>query len=233
MPQLNRHRRLWIYLPPSYSSTKNKYPVIYMHDGQNVFDDSSSYAGEWGVDETIDTLGPQTQECIVVAIDHGGDKRINEYSPYDMAKFGKGEGNAYVEFIVKTLKPYIQKHYRVKRGRKHQAIAGSSMGGLISFYAMLKYPKAFGSAGVFSPAFWIVPQLSEAISAKASRVKGKIYFYAGKQESEGMVPDMLAVFGQMSTFSKAKMTTVIRTGGTHSERQWRQEFPLFYNWLMQ
>jgi predicted alpha/beta superfamily hydrolase len=207
--------------------------VLYMHDGQNVFDDSTSFSGEWGVDEALDTLGPQTGECIVVAIDHGGDKRLNEYSPYDMAKYGKGEGDLYVDFIVKTLKPYIQKHYRVKRCRKHRFIAGSSMGGLISFYAMLKYPKVFGGAGVFSPAFWIVPQLKNAIAAKAKHVKGRIYFYAGKDESESMVPDMMAVFGAMSRLSKAKMTTVIRTGGQHNEARWRQEFPLFYKWLMQ
>lgn len=232
MPQLNRYRRIWVYLPPGYASSHKKYPVLYMHDGQNIFDDSTSYSGEWGVDETLDTLGPQTKECIVVAIDHGGDKRINEYSPFDMEKWGKGEGDQYVDFLVKTVKPYIRKKYRTKRCRKHQFIAGSSMGGLISFYAMLKYPKEFGGAGVFSPAFWIVPQLKEVIPSKAKAVRGKIYFYAGKAESEGMVPDLLAVFMQMSKNSKAKMTTVIRTEGAHNEAHWRQEFPLFYKWLM-
>lgn len=229
MPQLNRHRRIWIYLPEHYASSRKKYPVLYMHDGQNVFDDATSYAGEWGVDETLDA---QTGECIVVAIDNGGDKRMNEYAPYDMEKWGKGEGDAYIDFIVKTLKPYIQKHYRVRRGHKHQFIAGSSMGGLISFYAMLKYPKAFGGAGVFSPAFWVAPQLKDAIETHAKHVKGKIYFYAGKEESARMVPDMLAVLEQMSKHSKAKMETVIRSEGQHSESRWRQEFPLFYNWLM-
>jgi len=232
MPQLNRHRRIWIYLPESYATSHKKYPVLYMHDGQNVFDETTAFAGEWGVDETLDTLGLQTDECIVVAIDHGGEKRINEYSPFDMEKYGKGEGDAYLDFIVKTLKPYIQKHYRVKKNRKHRFIAGSSMGGLISFYAMLKYPKAFGGAGVFSPSFWIAPSLHDVIAARAKHVKGKIYFYTGKEESESMVPDMLSVFGQMSRRSKAKMTTIIRTGGQHNETRWRQEFPLFYKWLM-
>lgn len=232
MPQLNRYRRIWIYLPASYATAHKKYPVLYMHDGQNVFDDSTAYAGEWGVDEALDTLGLQTGESIVVAVAHGGDKRVNEYAPFNMEKYGTGEGDAYVDFIVKTLKPYIKKHYRVKKCRKHQAIAGSSMGGLISFYALLKYPKAFGSAGVFSPAFWIVPQLKDAIATKGKHVKGRIYFYAGKEESESMVPDLMAVFGQMSRTSKARLTTVIRTGGQHNEARWRQEFPLFYKWLL-
>ena len=233
MPQLGRHRRVWVYLPESYGASRKKYPVLYMHDGQNVFDAATSFSGEWGVDEALDTLGPQVGETIVVAIDNGGDKRLNEYAPYDMEKYGKGEGDQYVDFIVKTLKPYIEKNFRVKKCRKHRFIAGSSMGGLISFYAMLKYPKTFGGAGVFSPAFWIVPQLKEGLAEKARKVKGKIYFFAGKQESESMVPDMLAVFEQMNQHSKATMTSVIRTEGKHAEATWRQEFPLFYKWLME
>jgi predicted alpha/beta superfamily hydrolase len=150
-----------------------------------------------------------------------------------MEKWGKGEGDAYVDFLVKTLVPRIRKTYRVKRGRKHRLIAGSSMGGLISFYALLKYPKAFGGAGVFSPAFWIAPQLKEAIPAKSKKVKSKIYFYAGKAESESMVPQLLQIFELMNHHSKAQMTTVIRTEGQHNEARWRQEFPLFYRWLMQ
>jgi predicted alpha/beta superfamily hydrolase len=232
MPQLKRYRRVWIYLPESYAASRKKYPVLYMHDGQNVFDDTTAYSGEWGVDEALDTLGAQTGERIVVAVDHGGATRLNEYAPFDMEKYGRGEGDAYVDFIVKTLKPYIQKHYRTKKCRKHQAIAGSSMGGLISLHALLKYPKAFGGAGVFSPAFWIAPQLKDAIATRGKRVRSRIYFYAGKEESESMVPDLMAVFGQLNQTSKAKMTMVIRTGGQHNEARWRQEFPLFYKWLM-
>ncbi|HVG40523.1 MAG TPA: alpha/beta hydrolase-fold protein [Chitinophagaceae bacterium] len=232
IPQLNRYRRIWVYLPPNYTTSHKKYPVLYMHDGQNLFDDLTSFSGEWGIDETLDTLSLNTKECIVVGIDNGGDKRLNEYSPYNMERFGKGEGDQYVDFLVKTLKPYIDKKYRTKKCRKHRFIAGSSMGGLISFYAILKYPKVFGGAGVFSPAFWIVPGLKTGMEERGKKIKGKIYFYAGMQESETMVPDMLAVFAQMNTISKAKMTTVIRSEGKHNEQTWRKEFPLFYKWIM-
>lgn len=231
MPQLNRHRRIWIYLPESYKTAKKKYPVLYMQDGQNVFDNATSGFGEWGVDEALDTLGPKNKEIIVVAVDHGGDKRLNEYSPYDMEKYGKGEGGKYVDFLVKTLKPFIDKQYRTKKDGKNTFIAGSSMGGLISFYAILKYPNVFGGAGVFSPAFWITPQLKNIDPQKAKKVKGKIFFYAGQKESETMVPDMLDVFEQMRNYSKAKMETVIRAEGKHNEPSWRAEFPLFYKWL--
>lgn len=232
IPQLDRYRRIWIYLPENYQASKKMYPVLYMQDGQNVFDDATSGFGEWGVDEALDSLGAKHKEIIVVAIDNGGDKRLNEYSPYDMEKYGKGEGDQYVDFLVQTLKPFIDKHYRTKKDERNTFVAGSSMGGLISFYAILKYPEVFGGAGTFSPAFWITPQLKNIDPQKAKKVKGKIYFYAGGQESETMVPDMLYVFEQMKKYSKAKMQTVIRAEGKHNEPTWRDEFPLFYQWII-
>ncbi|HVK97755.1 MAG TPA: alpha/beta hydrolase-fold protein, partial [Flavisolibacter sp.] len=210
IPQLNRSRRIWIYLPDSYCNTKKFYPVLYMQDGQNVFDEASSFSGEWGVDETLNAMRNEVGELIVVAIDNGGERRINEYSPFDMEEHGKGEGDAYVNFLVQILIPYINKHYRTKRSNKNTFIAGSSMGGLISLYAILKYPNKFGAAGVFSPALWIAPQINEYAASRASKVNGRIYFFAGQQESESMVPDMLAIFNVLNEKSKADMKTVIR-----------------------
>jgi predicted alpha/beta superfamily hydrolase len=240
IPQLNRTRRVWVYLPSSYNSSTKKYPVLYMHDGQNVFDDATSFSGEWGVDEAIDTLGSKTKECIVVGIDNGGDKRLNEYCPYDFNlngiaannKSNVGEGGKYVDFLVKTLKPFIDKKYRTLKDSKNTFTAGSSMGGLISMYAVLKYPNVFGGAGVFSPAFWVGPKIFDDIKAKGKKVKAKIYFYAGDEEGESMVPMTIRAFNEMHRVSKSKMAEVIRAGGKHNESRWRIEFPLFYEWLM-
>jgi len=239
IPKLNRTRRIWVYVPPTYTSSGKKYPVLYMHDGQNVFDDATSFSGEWGIDEAIDTLGLKIKECIVVGIDNGGNKRLNEYCPYDFDLkgipannvSGKGEGNLYVEFLVKTLKPFIDKKYRTLKDAKNTFVAGSSMGGLISMYAILKYPKIFGGAGVFSPAFWVGPKIFDDIKAKGKKVKGKIYFYAGDEEGETMVPMTLRAFNEMHRVSASKMCEVIRAGGKHNEQRWRIEFPLFYEWL--
>jgi len=140
IPQLKRYRRIWIYLPPNYNIAKKHFPVLYMHDGQNLFDDATSYSGEWGVDEYLDsifTLGKK--EVIVVGIDNGLSKRMNEYNPYSFQQFGKGEGDKYVDFLVRTLKPFIDKHYKTLADKKNTYIAGSSIGGLISLYAVLKY----------------------------------------------------------------------------------------------
>jgi predicted alpha/beta superfamily hydrolase len=230
IPQLNRTRPVWIYLPASYAQDKKKrYPVIYMHDGQNVFDAATSYAGEWGVDEYLDST---KKEFIVVAIAHGDEKRMTEYNPYNHGETGKGEGYRYLEFIAKTLKPYIDKSYRTKSDKAHTSIAGSSMGGLISFYAVLKYPNIFGTAGVFSPSFWITNSaVYKDVKALGKKINSNIYFYAGKEEGDGMVTDMLKVFGQLSTVSKSRMTSVIRDGARHNEAAWRKELPSFFEWM--
>ncbi len=239
IPSLQRTRRVWIYLPACYDSCDKRFPVLYMHDGQNLFDNATSYSGEWGIDEYLDTLGSHDNHCIVVAVDHGGNKRLNEYCPYDfelkgigaMSQSNKGEGKEYVDFLVKTLKPYIDKNYRTAKSKENTAIAGSSMGGLISLYAVLKYPKIFGAAGIFSPAFWVAPGIFDDIHLSGKKVRSKIYFYAGKLEGETMVPDMLKAYEQMSKVSKAKMQAVIRDNGQHNEPTWRREFPLFYQWI--
>ena len=241
IPSLQRTRRVWVYLPACYDSCNRRFPVIYMHDGQNLFDNATSYSGEWGIDEYLDTLGSHDNHCIVVAVDHGGNKRLNEYCPYDfelkgigaMSQSNKGEGKKYVDFLVKTLKPYIDKNYRTARSKDNTAIAGSSMGGLISMYAVLKYPKVFGAAGIFSPAFWVAPGIFNEINMSGKKVRSKIYFYAGKLEGETMVPDMLKAYERMSKVSKAKMQAVIRDNGQHNEPTWRREFPLFYQWINQ
>ena len=240
IPQLKRTRRIWIYVPPTYNTSNKKYPVLYMHDGQNVFDDATSFSGEWGVDEAIDTLGLKLKECIVVGIDNGGSERLSEYSPYDFQwKTANSDtkivavGDKYLEFLVKTLKPFIDKKYRTLRDKKNTYTAGSSMGGLISMYAVLKYPKVFGGAGVFSPAFWTAPKIFDEMKAKGKKVNAKIYFYAGDDEGESMVPMTLRAFNEMHRVSKSKMCEVIRAGGKHNEPRWRMEFPLFYRWLME
>jgi predicted alpha/beta superfamily hydrolase len=218
-------------LPSDYSGSKKNYPVLYMHDGQNVFDDLTSFAGEWNVDETLDSIGKHSEEMIVIAIDHGGSKRINEYCPYDMEKFGEGEGDKYVDFLVKTLKPFIDKNYRTLKNKRNTFIAGSSMGGLISMYAILKYPRVFGGAGIFSPAFSVGPKIYDDIEANGARVNSKIYFYCGAEEGETMVPDTERAFSEMRKVSKSKMVCIVRQDGKHSESVWKEEFLLFYLWL--
>ncbi len=232
MPQLNRRRRIWIYLPEQYVASKKTYPVMYMHDGQNVFDEFTSGFGEWGVDECLDTLIAKGKPpCIVVGIDNGP-QRFNEYNPYDNERFGNGEGDLYVDFIVHTLKPYIDKHYRTIPLKENTIIAGSSMGGLISYYAMLKYPAVFGKAGVFSPAFWTAPEIKNLTDSLAKKLNGKLFFYMGGQEGGSYVQDMKDVMEKAGTVSSAMIYAVIDPGASHNEQAWRKWFAEFYNWIM-
>ncbi len=232
IPQLSRQRTVQIYLPKDYQSSSKKYPVIYMQDGQNLYNKMESKPNCWYVDSLLATL-PADKQAIIVGVNHGEKYRLTEYNPYD-SRFGKGEGVAYTEFIVKTLKPFIDKHYRTKPDAKHTAIVGSSMGGLISMYAAVKYTDIFGTAGVFSPSFWIAPQIyTDALNQKIS-AKSKFFLACG--DAEG---NEVAYVNKMDSVLRSKgfglsnvPNVLVLKNANHNEQQWRAEFPIFYEWFI-
>ncbi|GAA3996281.1 alpha/beta hydrolase-fold protein [Hymenobacter fastidiosus] len=238
IPQLGRTRRVWLYLPEGYlANPTSRYPVLYMHDGQNVFDACTSFSGEWGVDETLKQLQQQGLDatgCIVVAIDNGGGQRLNEYSPWNNPQYGGGQGDQYVDFLVQTLKPYIDTNYRTLTGREYTGIAGSSMGGLISTYAALKYPSVFSKVGVFSPAFWFAEQpLFQYVQQHPANPDTKFYFVSGTTESQTMVPLMQAMRDALQSggVPAANLSYNPRPDGQHAEWFWKREFAAAYQWL--
>ncbi|MBI5958142.1 MAG: alpha/beta hydrolase, partial [Chloroflexi bacterium] len=153
-PQLDNQRRLFVYLPPSYGQTGRRYPVVYMHDGQNLFDAALSFSGEWQVDETLEALSAEGIEAIVVGIPNLDGEitgaRLDEYGPFPSVLRGGrgGRGAEYVAFIADTVKPLIDADFRTLPDRDHTSTAGSSMGGLISLYAFFARPEVFSRAGV-------------------------------------------------------------------------------------
>lgn len=229
IPQLKRTRRIWIYLPESYATNQKRYPVIYMQDGQNLFDVLTAPYGEWGVDEMMDSVrfGKQT---IIVGIDHGGNTRLTEYNPYT-SRFGKGEGDAYVDFMVQRLKPYIDSVFRTRPQREFTSVVGSSMGGLISFYAATKYPQVFGGAGVFSPSFWLTPDLKQDVVLKKSNFKPAFYFVCGELESEKMVSDMKEIAETVVQNGNKKVFVKTVKDGRHNESFWNKEIYDCLMWL--
>ncbi|PWA07119.1 alpha/beta hydrolase [Flavobacterium laiguense] len=232
-PQLKTKRKIWLYLPKNYENSTKKYPVIYMHDAQNLFDAKTSFAGEWNVDEKLDSLNAQ---IIVVGIENGGEKRLEELTPYKNEQYGGGNAGKYLEFIVNTLKPEIDKKYRTKPNAKNTTIIGSSLGGLTSFYAVIKYPEVFGKAGVFSPAFWINRKEINEYMANSKKLKAKIYLLCGDSEGDDdiMVKDLnhieyLLNLNRCYCFHLNKK--VIVKGGQHNEKLWRDGFIDAILWL--
>ena len=230
--QLGYAKKIWIYLPKNYELTKKKYPVIYMHDAQNLFDATTSFVGEWNVDEKLDSLNAQV---IIVGIEHGNEKRMEELTPYKNAKYGGGNADNYLDFIVKTLKPEIDKKYRTKTNTRNTGIMGSSLGGLVSYYAILKYPEVFGKAGVFSPAFWFNRKEIIALTEKTLKLKTKIYFLCGDNEGDADVIADLNKIDDLVSEKRCECKNLTKKkivkGGQHNEKLWREGFVKAYLWL--
>lgn len=241
MKELGRKRRIWIYLPKGYVQSPKRYPVLYMHDAQNLFNEQTSAFGEWGVDECLDSLQRIThKECIVVGIDHGGDKRMDEYCPYPYSIKGplyppdhQGEGQGYAAFIANTLKPYIDSKYRTKPEREHSYVAGSSMGALITSYIAFKYPTLFSGFGIFSPSYWVAPRIYADAEKAPTEKAARYYLYVGGKEQPSIVSaveKMDIALGKQKRFEIEKTVSPL---ADHNEAAWRAAFPAFYLWLME
>ncbi|UNY97557.1 alpha/beta hydrolase-fold protein [Zhouia spongiae] len=230
-PQLKTSKRIWIYLPKSYKNSNKRYPVIYMHDAQNLFDINTSYAGEWHIDESLDELNA---EVIVVGIEHGNKKRIDELTPFEHPDYKGGKGKDYLDFIVETVKPHIDLAFRTLPDRKHTTIFGSSLGGLISFYALFEYNNTFGQAGVFSPSFWYSDKIFLMVENLKTLPDVKIYLATGADEGENMVPDqekMVSLLLKKKLPSKNIKHYIVKNQ-KHNESFWGKEFTKAYKWLL-
>lgn len=234
-PQLNNHRDILVYLPPSYWHSDRRYPVIYMQDGQNLFDAYTSYAGEWGVDKTLNVLAQEGLEAIAVGIPNMGEARIAEYTPYLGGHFRTVRGDAYIHFIMDTLKPLLDNDFRTQPDARHTGIIGSSMGGLISLYGYLAYPWTFGLCAAMSPSLWI------ARSAVLDHVNhmglrdGRIYIDVGTREIPGRTGRSNATADSVSLLrdelkkvgytSGKNLKYVKDKDGEHSEACWARRLP--------
>lgn len=235
IPNLNTiSHKVWVYLPPNYSKTTKKYPVIYMHDGQNLFDNATSYIGEWEVDEILNNLYKNTGKgFIIVGIENGGTERIHEYTPWKNEKYGGGKGAVYIDFIVNTLKPYIDATYRTKSQQKYTGLIGSSLGGLISYYGGLKYPTVFGKIGALSTSFWFSNKVEDFTKEYGNQKNVKLFLLVGGQEGEDMVSgtNRMKKLLLKTGFKKKHLKAKINPEGKHSEAFWKSEFLKVIAWL--
>ena len=232
-------RRIIIYLPPDYYTNPTKhYSVLYMHDGQNIFEQGPF--GSWNMQVALHELYNAGKNVgIVVGIDNGPG-RLKEYAPFPNANYENGiaQGDAYLQAIKDNVIPYVNANYRTLSGRENTGICGSSMGGLISYYAALKEESVFGRIGVISPSFWFCKNdLSAYLANWTSNFKAntRIYFICGDNEGESTVPDMQNFYSDTKAkqFEEVNLKQEIVTGGAHNEAAWSQQIGRVYAFLFQ
>jgi predicted alpha/beta superfamily hydrolase len=236
MDGLDRTRTVRLYLPPNYQQSTEHYPVVYMHDGQNLFDQKTAFAGEWQVDETLNHLATeQGLQLIVVGIDNGGELRMNELSPWENKRFGEAQGKQYMDFVVDVVKPYIDSNFRTQPARQHTAIMGSSMGGLISHYAIHAYPNTFSKAGIFSPSYWYSTDVFLFSRVKKAQLDARLYVMYGDQEGDGMIADTDKMQRQLKQQGHPRQNMLFKrvADGEHNEQLWRNEFSQAIQWLFE
>jgi predicted alpha/beta superfamily hydrolase len=235
IPQLDRRRRIWVYLPPDYDEEDQNYPVLYVHDGQNCFDATTAFAGEWEMDETLNDLADAGElELIVVGIDNGGANRIDEYSPWVNPQYGGGQGEAYIDFLSETLKPHIDSTFRTLPDPVNTGILGSSLGGLISHYGALARPDIFGKSGVFSPSFWFAEDSVYSFGHMNGNIdEHRMYLLAGALEGGDVPGDTQQMIDTMAAagFPLENAALVIDANGEHNEAFWSRKFKEAVTWL--
>ncbi|MGH7511843.1 MAG: alpha/beta hydrolase [Gemmatimonadales bacterium] len=235
-PELENRRDVLVYLPPSYHGRRRSYPVLYMHDGQNLFDPDTSFAGEWGVGRILDAAARRGLEAIVVGVPNMGAERLDEYSPFhDPGAGGGGHGAAYAAFLATTLKPLVDGRFRTRPSRDSTLILGSSMGGLISLYALFRHPDVFGAVGALSPSLWFGAGAIFAEVDRAPLVPARIYLDIGTLEGA----EHVANARRMRDLLQAKgyrpgrdLRWLESRCGRHDERSWGRRFARALPWLL-
>lgn len=238
---LDNFRNIRVYLPPSYDKVaEREYPVLYIHDGQNVFSAENSYSGQsWQLHKTTDALIKHNliEEIIIVAVDNMEEKRLSEYAHEDGSFKGepvKGRGEQYQAFIIEELIPFIKENFRVKLGADNTALMGSSMGGLITFNMGLKRPDLFAKLALMSPSFWWgnSSPLQKLNSYDFSELKSKIWLDTGDSEGSFMaladreIDKLLAIRKN----TPVEIFYYLAPDAAHSEEAWanRVYCPLLY-----
>lgn len=239
---LNRERTITVLLPDDYHATDTRYPVVYLHDAQNLFDDATAFGGQsWRIQNHVNL--PDLPQAIIVAIDNS-EFRLEEYSPFPISDYGRSltsdreigqvQGIEYIAWLATGLKPAIDMLYRTLPEAEHTAIVGSSMGGLISLYAGVAYPDIFANLGVLSPAFWFCKHaIAEFVDRHPLPATSRVFMSVGTHEGGGIAHDedylidAIEMKGLISNQDCA-LEFMIIPDGKHHESAWE---PLTAKWL--
>ncbi|MDO5655014.1 MAG: alpha/beta hydrolase-fold protein [Flavobacteriaceae bacterium] len=228
---LNRKVKIWVYLPPDYLKSEGKLPVLYMHDGQNLFHPELSFAGEWQVDESLDELFQENGfQLVVIGIENGGQNRINELTPYPNPDHGGGEAERYLSFIFDELMPQAESQYNISQHASQRGMMGSSLGGLISFYTAFQHPDKFSKFGVYSPSFWFNNKIFDLAENHKLPAENKMLLMMGDDEKQGHL-NVLKMEKLLKSTQNFHLKTDIIPGGQHNEQFWSQHFKQDVWWL--
>lgn len=232
-------RRLYIYTPKGYEGSDVRYPVLYMFDGHNVFYDShATYGKSWGMKEYLEK-SKLTIILVAVECNPEGDNRMSEYAPYDIVWKGKtlfeGRGKLTMDWIVNELKPRIDRQYLTLPDREHTLIAGSSMGGLMSLYAVTVYNGTFSRAACLSPSLWGLRHHEQELKAGGPlKSPTRIYMDMGTGEAEGHITMLTGLFEAARRLTRlgAHVDARVVPDAQHSEAYWEQRIPIFMDYLL-
>jgi predicted alpha/beta superfamily hydrolase len=192
---VEEHHDLLVYLPPMYEAEGGRrFPVLYMQDGQNLFDPETSFikGNYWRMGETADALtaAGAIEPLIIVGIYNSGERRIDEYTPVEDKRLGGGHADAYGRMLVEELKPFVDAHYRTLPGAASSGLGGSSLGGLVSLYLGLQYPSVFSRLAVMSPSVWWRNRaILKTVATLAEKPDLRIWLDIGTKESTRAVPE--------------------------------------------
>ena len=236
IPQLNKTRKIWALLPYNYNKTDKTYPVLYLQDAQNLFNEGSAF-GNWEIDQKMSILAEYGRgDVIIIAIENGSEDRIKEYVLDHNSITENAEGKKYLRFLADTLKPYVDSVYRTKPEREFTGIGGSSLGGLISIYSGFLYPEVYSKLMIFSPSLWINPENNFPQMNFKNPYDIKVYMYGGEMEGSQMT-ERIGLFektmeGWENSHSlQFEFKVSINPDGKHQEFFWSQEFPRAVEWL--
>ncbi len=243
LPSLTGAEKRWayVYLPTMYrTQPRRRFPVLYMFDGHNVFfDDDATYGKSWGLAEYLDFVDAPIIVAAVECNHHPDGGRLSEYSPFDFEykSMGKvnGRGHLTMNWFTKAFKPYIDKRFRTIKNREHTFIAGSSMGGLMTMYAVTKYNHIFSRGAALSPSVWVDPsRLVKMIEESDIQPETVLYMDYGSKElvnHQGQafyLRQVADAFFDKGVYLNARIVP----GGNHSEASWEQQIPFFMDTLL-
>ena len=236
IPQHSKTRKIWALLPYNYNKTDKTYPVLYLQDAQNLFNEGSAF-GNWEIDQKMSILAEYGRgDVIIIAIENGSEDRIKEYVLDHNSITENAEGKKYLRFLADTLKPYVDSVYRTKPEREFTGIGGSSLGGLISIYSGFLYPEVYSKLMIFSPSLWINPENNFPQMNFKNPYDIKVYMYGGEMEGSQMT-ERIGLFEKTmegwedSHSLQFEFKVSINPDGKHQEFFWSQEFPRAVEWL--